>query len=205
MSTKLHSLVDICNALDIKPNTDDIVTDCATITSSKEINVVIKNYGDINSAFFDNLSLLSSTNTVNLYPTTRDVLNPTTDRRLDSSTKKLTSLRANFMLFAEGLIDDSKQEKLDFKTAYKYLNYSPETGLVSWKLDINPMVPKGTSGGFKHSSGQHIIKIDGEVYRLNRVIWLLQTGAWPSGRIKHKDDNPNNLSWSNLYEEKAEK
>ena len=204
MSTKLHSLVDICKSLDLVPNTDDNTHDCATINSSKEISVTIKNYSSINSAFFDNLKLLASKYTVNLYPTAKDLSTPILTRKLDSSIERITRLHSSFMVFAEGLIDDSKQEKLDFKTAYKYLNYSPETGLVSWKLDINPMVPKGTSGGFKHSSGQHIIKIDGEVYRLNRVIWLLQTGAWPKGRIKHRDGNSNNLSWSNLYEEKAE-
>lgn len=205
MSIKLHSLVEICSALDLVPNKDDCTTECATITNSKDINVVIKDYSSLSAGFFHNLTLLASKHTVNLYPTTKDLYNPTPHRKLDSSVHKIAKLQANFLIFAEGLIDDSKQDKLDFKTAYRYLNYSPETGLISWKVDINPMVPQGTSGGFKHSSGQHIIKIDGEVYRLNRVIWLLQTGAWPKGRIKHKDGNPNNLRWSNLYEEKAEK
>jgi HNH endonuclease len=205
MIHKLHSLVEICSALNLSPNKDDTTVDCASITSGSIINILIKPRTELTSAFFDNLDLLASKHKINLYSTERDLLNPTEPRKLDSSKERLSKIKASFSIYAEGLINDSKQEKLDFKTAYKYLNYSPETGKISWKLDINPMVPEGTSGGFKHSSGQHIIKINGEVYRLNRVIWLLQTGAWPKGRIKHKDSNLNNLRWENLYEEKAEK
>lgn len=205
MNTKLHSLVEVCAALGLKPDLEDLAIDCATVEKNKTVNVVIKNYAKLNSAFFNNLRLIANNTTVKLFPTEHDLVNPTTPRELDNSSQKIERLTSSFLVYAEGLIDDSKQEKLDFKTAYKYLNYSPETGAVSWKLDINPMVPKGSSGGFKHSSGQHIIKIDGEVYRLNRVIWLLQTGSWPKGRIKHKDSDPNNLKWSNLYEEKEQK
>ena len=206
MIPKLCSLVQICSALDLAAYTaDDIVTECTTIDLNKNINVVIKNYSSLNAAFFRNLRLLASVYPVNLYPTVGDLLNPVPSRKLESSTNKIHRLESNFLIYAEGLINDSKQESLDFKTAYKYLNYAPEAGLVTWKIDINPTVPSGTSGGFKHSSGQHVIKIDGEVYRLNRVIWLLQTGAWPKGRIKHKDSDPNNLKWENLYEETSEK
>jgi hypothetical protein len=184
---------------------EDTTIECATVARDKTVNVVLKNYSELNLAFFTNLRLLANSTKVKLFPTEHDLVNPTTSRELDSSSKKIERLTSSFLVYAEGLIDDSKQEKLDFKTAYKYLNYSPETGAISWKLDINPMVPKGSPGGFKHSSGQHIIKIDGEVYRLNRVIWLLQTGSWPKGRIKHKDSDLNNLKWSNLYEEKEQK
>lgn len=205
MINKLHSLPSICAAFNLPYNSEDTSTECAS-TIGQIINVVLKSKTELNSAFFDNLDhLISAGYTVHLYPTKSDLFIPTKDRRLDSSLTRLTTIKSNFLLYADGLINDSKQDKLDFKTAYKYLDYAPETGVISWKLDINPMVPKGTSGGFKHSSGQHIIKIDGEVYRLNRVIWLLQTGIWPTGRIKHKDSDPNNLKWNNLYEEKAEK
>lgn len=204
MINRIHSLVDICSALDLDHDKSDTTRNCASILGNN-LNVVIKHRDLLSSAFFNNLNLLSSKYNVILYPTEQDLLNPTHSRQLDSSATRLKSIQSSFQLYAEGLIDDSKQEKLDFKTAYKYLDYAPETGKISWKLDINPTVPKGTTGGFKHSSGQHIIKIDGEVYRLNRVIWLLQTGAWPKGRIKHKDSDPNNLRWNNLYEEKLEK
>lgn len=202
MIPKIHSLKTICAALGLPSNQDDVLESCATVKGT-EINVVLKNKTELTSAFFDNLEHLTKAGyTIHLYPTSSDLLRPIESRRLP---KTIDSIKSNFIVYAEGLIDDSKQDKLDFKTAYKYLDYAPETGKISWKLNINPMVPKGTSGGFKHSSGQHIIKIDGEVYRLNRVIWLLQTGIWPKGRIKHKDSDINNLRWNNLYEEKAEK
>lgn len=111
----------------------------------------------------------------------------------------LHALRARFALYADGLIDEDKQHALSYKEAYHLLDYSPETGTIKWKVSSNPTVDKGSTAGFEHSSGQKIIKIGGHVYRLNRVIWLLQTGEWPDGRVKHKDNNDRNLKWSNLY------
>jgi hypothetical protein len=121
------------------------------------------------------------------------------DTRL--SIKDLKRLKARFVLYAEGLINEGNQEEVSFKEAYYLLDYSPESGKVTWKQRSNPTVDAGSPAGFEHSSGQHLIKMKNNVFRLNRVIWLLQTGSWPRGRIKHRDGNNSNLRWTNLYEE----
>ena len=121
------------------------------------------------------------------------------DTRL--SVSDLVRLKARFVLYAEGLINEGNQEEISFKEAYSLLDYSPESGKVTWKQRSNPTVDAGSSAGFEHSSGQQLIKMKNNVFRLNRVIWLLQTGSWPKGRIKHRDGNNSNLRWNNLYEE----
>lgn len=35
-------------------------------------------------------------------------------------------------------------------------------------------------------------------YAAHRVIWAMQTGAWPDGEIDHADCNSGNNAWSNL-------
>ena len=113
------------------------------------------------------------------------------DTRL--SIKDLERLKARFVLYAEGLINEGNQEEVSFEEAYSLLEYSPESGKVTWKQRSNPTVDAGSSAGFEHSSGQQLIKMKNNVFRLNRVIWLLQTGSWPRGRIKHRDGNNSNL------------
>ena len=38
----------------------------------------------------------------------------------------------------------------------------------------------------------------GELYRAERVAWLLQTGEWPEGEIEHINGDHGDNRWANL-------
>jgi hypothetical protein len=101
-------------------------------------------------------------------------------------------------------INVDKERKLTYAEAQKVLFYDPESGYIRWKVSTNPTVHPGERAGFDHSSDQQLLKYGGEVYRSNRVAWLLHTKSWPEGRIIHIDNNPKNLKWFNLKQEAVE-
>jgi hypothetical protein len=146
----------------------------------------------------------SGTSALRLFTNRAAALSLDQNFEVDAAISSLEAREAR-LLEATGLVDEEKQEALTFNRAYSLIDYSPESGKLSWKQRSNPTVDAGSQAGFNHSSGQRLIKIDNNVYRLNRLIWLLQTGEWPTGRIKHKNNNPKDLRWSNLYEEGVDK
>ncbi len=44
-----------------------------------------------------------------------------------------------------------------------------------------------------------VISIKGVKIKMSKVIWLYVTGEWPSGDVLHRDEDPWNMKWSNLY------
>lgn len=57
---------------------------------------------------------------------------------------------------------------------------------------------KGDVAGCINAGGYVVIRVDGVLYRANRLAWLLMTGAWPDGTIDHKDGDRSNDRWRNL-------
>ena len=43
-----------------------------------------------------------------------------------------------------------------------------------------------------------VIRIDGVLYRANRLAWLWVTGEWPEEAVDHKDLDSTNTKWANL-------
>jgi hypothetical protein len=93
----------------------------------------------------------------------------------------------------------------------KLLRYEPETGKLFWlprglsffkdarswkkwntRYAEEEAFTKKTDKGYKTSS-----LLNKTVYA-HRVIWAIQTGAWPENDIDHIDRNPSNNSWINL-------
>lgn len=74
----------------------------------------------------------------------------------------------------------------------KSLNYNPETGIFTWKLDKNQFAKKGSIAGCYDKDGYLIIKC-GKTYKAHRLAWLYTYGEWPKGQIDHingvRDDN----------------
>lgn len=69
-------------------------------------------------------------------------------------------------------------------------DYNDQTGTLTWK-NTNIEV-----GWFQY--GYRALEIDNVKYRAHHVIWMMKTGAWPIGKVDHKDRNGLNNKWDNL-------
>jgi hypothetical protein len=80
------------------------------------------------------------------------------------------------------------------------LHYDQETGTLTWKTNVrNGSIRAGMlAGSITH--GRRELKIGKRCFIAARVIWCIQTGAWPAAEIDHKDCDPLNNRWGNLRE-----
>lgn len=91
------------------------------------------------------------------------------------------------------------------------LTYDPETGVLTWKtlpvrLFKNTQYQRAWNTNFAgkqafvtlHNAGYLKSTIRGKGYLAHRVIWALQTGAWPKGEIDHINGNRADNRWCNL-------
>lgn len=83
------------------------------------------------------------------------------------------------------------------------LSYNPDTGELTWRHCVG--MPRqwntrlgGTIAGCVLTNGYRLVCVDGKRYMAHRVIWMMQTGAWPERTIDHIDGNKDNNSWVNL-------
>lgn len=72
-------------------------------------------------------------------------------------------------------------------------NYNKDTGIFTWKINIQYHNNIGKEAGFLDKKGYKIISIDYCDYKAHRLAWLYVYGKWPSGIIDHinriKSDN----------------
>ncbi len=65
------------------------------------------------------------------------------------------------------------------------LDYDPETGVFTWKVDRGPKARKGDTAGWLEKSGYLNIRLGKKNYRAHRVAWAVFTGGWPELDIDH--------------------
>ena len=80
----------------------------------------------------------------------------------------------------------------------RLLNYDPETGKFTWKVD-RAQHKAGAQAGILHPRGYRITTVHGQAFKEHRLAWFMTTGHWPAPyEVDHinlvKDDN----RWSNL-------
>lgn len=78
------------------------------------------------------------------------------------------------------------------------LDYNPETGVFTWRLDRGGKARKGTPAGSLQSSGYVRITIDDKPYPAHRLAWLYMTGDLPPALIDHKNRLKADNRWVNL-------
>lgn len=77
-------------------------------------------------------------------------------------------------------------------------DYDPLTGALTWRVRRGTAKAGDVAGSI--TNGYLQVQIYGKNYYVHRVIWCMQTGAWPSGLIDHMDLNGVNNVWTNLRE-----
>lgn len=87
---------------------------------------------------------------------------------------------------------------LTFARVRELLDYTPETGVLTWKVARRHAVKAGDVAGFVDGNGRRMVEIDEQGYHVGPVIWLWVTGQWPVNKVDHKDRNPLNNRWENL-------
>jgi len=48
------------------------------------------------------------------------------------------------------------------------------------------------------SGGYYVCRVDGKLYYIHRLLWIMRTGTWPVNEIDHRDGNRLNNSVANL-------
>ena len=87
---------------------------------------------------------------------------------------------------------------LSAKRLRKLLKYDPATGVFRWRVQRSgPTNVDAVAGGI-HRTGYHQIRIDGKIYRANRLAWLYMTGKWPKLEIGYINHNTSDTRWANL-------
>jgi hypothetical protein len=84
------------------------------------------------------------------------------------------------------------------------LRYDPHTGNLYWRIRTHGSGRSkhpGDLAGTLRKDGRAQIRHAGKVYLAHRLAWLLMTGVWPprSLQIEHRDANPSNNRWANLF------
>jgi HNH endonuclease len=86
--------------------------------------------------------------------------------------------------------------KLDVAQVREILDYDPETGRFTWKVN-RPRVRSGDLAGYL-DAGRYKVRVGGRNYQASRLAFLWMTGEWPQGEVDHKNYNTLDNSWGNL-------
>lgn len=77
------------------------------------------------------------------------------------------------------------------------LGYDPLTGELQWRYSHRGRVA-GALAGTICTFGYRVIRIDNELFRSARLVWLYMTGQWPDNDIDHVNGKPSDDRWENL-------
>lgn len=124
-------------------------------------------------------------------------LNQTTDALsgFKNIWRPFTYLQNKFKLYITDRSLNMNREYLN-----SILNYNPDTGELTYKVDRSPSIRKGSKAGCICSRDKYmLIVIDGKKYLSHRIIWFMMTGEWPV-QIDHINHKRWDNRWCNLRE-----
>lgn len=92
---------------------------------------------------------------------------------------------------------------LTYEEARQILVYDTETGVLRWKVTMGGRGLAGKEAGSllthnKTGKTYRRITVRRKRYKAHRVIYLLQTGAWPPDKIDHQNGDGADNRWENL-------
>lgn len=92
----------------------------------------------------------------------------------------------------ETVVAGRKKKVLTAERVRELLNYSHDTGAITWRVDKGPK-RAGCEAGFINGPGYLLIRIGGNLCLGHRIAWLHVHGDWPDGDLDHinqiKTDN----------------
>lgn len=77
------------------------------------------------------------------------------------------------------------------------MHYSADTGVFTWKHDVNNRTRVGSVAGTLSDTGCIVITVKGRPYKAHRLAWLYMTGEWPD-ITDHINHNRTDNRFSNL-------
>ena len=80
------------------------------------------------------------------------------------------------------------------------LNYNPETGIFTWKVDARGHKRKGKIAGSIYGDGYYILCINYKRYGAHRIAWLYHYGVAPVDEIDHINRIRSDCRITNLRE-----
>lgn len=87
---------------------------------------------------------------------------------------------------------------LTSERARALLDYDPVSGAISWRVSRRGVRP-GVCGRVSTKHGYHEVCVDGRLYRVHRLAFLLMNGAFPDApHIDHINGDKLDNRWSNL-------
>lgn len=87
---------------------------------------------------------------------------------------------------------------LTYDEAHRIFDYDPATGFLRWKVRTSIRVVVGQVAGTPGNDGRRIIHYRGQGFLATRIVWLMNTGAWPTEQVDHKNTNPTDDRMENL-------
>ena len=87
--------------------------------------------------------------------------------------------------------------KITHSELLRVLDYSPKTGIFTWKIQASQRALVGRSAG--RASGEYwAIKYCGRSYLAHRLAWFYVHGTWPGSDLDHRDTDKKNNRIANL-------
>jgi hypothetical protein len=93
--------------------------------------------------------------------------------------------------------------KISHEHLKSVLNYDPQTGVFTWKVNAGRWgrIPAGTiTGNVSKGHGYAQINISGKVFRAHILAWLYMTGEYPKIEIDHINRVRHDNRFANLRE-----
>jgi hypothetical protein len=97
---------------------------------------------------------------------------------------------------------DRKTRRIPAGRLRECFDYSPDTGVLTWKISPSFGVRAGDVAGRPNSTcyGYGSVGLAGGAYRTHRIIWCWMTGEWPVNEIDHINLDRGDNRWINLRE-----
>lgn len=80
----------------------------------------------------------------------------------------------------------------------KYLDYNPETGILTWKDNLGRNAKKGEIAGVLNKNGQVYVNFLNRSYLATKIAWYLFYGENPKEYIRHVNNVPDDNRICNL-------